>query len=144
MKYSIEHVPKETEPEVIIRCYTFDDSLQKIVDFLDSSEPGLFGENDSMLHLLKREEILYIESLDRKIYIHTREKTYISRKKLYELEKDLENYLFFRASKWMILNIKIIKAVRPLFDGRFEAKLENDEKVYISRKYVPELKEKLL
>jgi len=48
-----------------------------------------------------------------------------------------------RASKSMIINLDMIKYLSPAFGGRFEALLENDEKVIISRQYVPVLKERL-
>lgn len=48
-----------------------------------------------------------------------------------------------RASKSMVLNLNKIKHLSPAFGGRFEALLENDEKVIISRQYVPVLKERL-
>ncbi len=43
----------------------------------------------------------------------------------------------------MVLNLNKIKHLSPAFGGRFEALLENDEKVIISRQYVPGLKERL-
>ena len=43
----------------------------------------------------------------------------------------------------MLLNIEVIQSVSPTFSGRFEATLVNDERVAVSRKYVPELKKAL-
>ena len=43
----------------------------------------------------------------------------------------------------MLLNIEAIKAVSPTLSGRFEAILINDERVAVSRKYVPDLKKGL-
>lgn len=63
--------------------------------------------------------------------------------KLYGIEKQYENTEFFRASKSIILNITAIRCVSPAYSGRFEALLFNDEKVIISRQYVPDLKKKL-
>ena len=47
-----------------------------------------------------------------------------------------------RISKSMIVNIEKILHISPALGGRFEAVLENDEKVIISRLYVPILKNK--
>ncbi|MCW1941557.1 LytTR family transcriptional regulator [Bacillus anthracis] len=46
----------------------------------------------------------------------------------------------FRATKSTILNIAKITSVHPSFSGRFEAMLDNGERVVISRQYVPVLK----
>ena len=43
----------------------------------------------------------------------------------------------------MIVNIEKILHISPALGGRFEAVLENDEKVIISRLYVPILKNRL-
>ena len=55
----------------------------------------------------------------------------------------LVSFPFMRASKSMILNLDKIRHLSPAFGGRFEALLENEEKVIISRQYVPVLKERL-
>ncbi len=47
---------------------------------------------------------------------------------------------FFRASKSVVLNADRIDYIRPAISGRFEATLENGEKVMVSRQFVPELK----
>ena len=48
--------------------------------------------------------------------------------------------MFFRCSKSMVLNADKILCVRPSLSGRFEATLENEERVIISRQYVSTLK----
>ena len=58
-------------------------------------------------------------------------------------EEVIEELPFMRISKSMIVNIEKILHISPALGGRFEAVLENDEKVIISRLYVPILKNKL-
>ena len=66
-----------------------------------------------------------------------------TRSKLYELEKQLDNTDFFRASKSTIINLARVKNICPAFNGRFEVCMENGEKLIVSRQYVPDLKKKL-
>lgn len=66
-----------------------------------------------------------------------------SKERLYQLEEVIEELPFMRISKSMIVNIEKILHISPALGGRFEAVLENDEKVIISRLYVPILKNKL-
>ena len=63
-----------------------------------------------------------------------------SKLKLYEIEEILTGTSFFRCSKSMILHASKINYVSPAFNGRFEARLVNDERIIISRQYVPNLK----
>ena len=48
--------------------------------------------------------------------------------------------MLFRCSKSMILNAGKIDSILPSLSGRFEAVLDNGEKVMISRQYVSALK----
>lgn len=66
-----------------------------------------------------------------------------SAEKLYQLEEKLFPHKFIRIGKSMLLNIESIRAVSPTLSGRFEATLVNDERVAVSRKYVPDLKKGL-
>lgn len=143
MKASIEKVPQGTEEEVIIRCHSVDETVEHILRLLEVQEQKILGLAQDEMHILDPEKIFYIESVDRKTFIYCTQQVYESHKKLYEFEEALKYHPFFRCSKSMILNINRITSVRPMFDGRFEALLNNHEKVCISRKYVPILKQKL-
>ena len=77
------------------------------------------------------------------IFAYCERDVYEVREKLYQLEELLVSFPFMRASKSMILNLNKIKHLSPAFGVRFEALLENKEKVIISRQYVPVLKERL-
>jgi len=50
---------------------------------------------------------------------------------------------FFRASKQNIINIAKIAFMRPEFSGKIEVTLQSGERLYVSRQYVPVLKQKL-
>ena len=86
---------------------------------------------------------MYFEAVDNKIFAYASEETYEIRRKLYELEQDFVHTDFLRISKSAIVNTSKIAYVKPIFNGRFEAKLKNGEKIIISRQYVAELKKKI-
>ena len=83
------------------------------------------------------------EAIDNKVFAYGRKNVYEVKEKLYQLEELLGSVPFMRASKSMIINLDKIRYLSPAFGGRFEALLENQEKVIISRQYVPVLKERL-
>lgn len=143
MKITIENIPVGSEPEIIIRCNEPDDSLMQLIYSIKSASKNLVGVIDSQMHIISPKDVFYFESVDNKVFIYCKENVFESRLKLYEIEKQYENWNFFRASKSTILNITKIKSVSPVFYGRFEALLENGEKIIISRQYVPVLKNKL-
>lgn len=49
-----------------------------------------------------------------------------------------------RISRSVILNLDRVKRYRPLINGLMEVKLENGELVYISRKYLREVRDRIL
>ena len=88
-------------------------------------------------------DIYYIEAVDDRTYLYLENECYESRRRLYEFEEILPERSFVRISKSVIVNMMKIVAIRPALNGRFLCQLKNDENVIISRKYVPEVREKL-
>ena len=93
--------------------------------------------------MLDPHDVYYIEAVDNKVFLYTKDNVYESKWKLYEFERDFKNTEFFRASKSVILNRSKIKTLSPAFSGRLEALLLNGERVIISRQYVAVLKQML-
>jgi len=142
MKITIE-VPKPgEEDEIIVRCANLDERLLKLIQAL-RTEDKLTGYIDDKIVKLSLKEIYYFEAVDNKVFSYTAKETYEIHKKLYEIEQAFEHTDFLRISKSVIVNVSKIAYVKPIFNGRFEAKLKNDEKIIVSRQYVSELKKKI-
>ena len=67
---------------------------------------------------------------------------YRSRKRLYELEKQLGNQ-FMQISKSTLVNLSYLESIEAGFNGTLLLKLKNGCKDYVSRKYLPEFKKYL-
>lgn len=112
---------------------------------LGGSDPGrmtAFREGGGIC-LVELTEIYYFESVDDKVFAYAENDVAEVKWKLYELEERLAGGDFIRIAKSIILNLSKVKRFAPYMGGRFEALLENGEKVLISRQYVPELKKVL-
>lgn len=142
MKITIETPKPGEEDEVIIRCAEVDDKLMRLIYALREDE-RLTGYLEDKIVKLSLKDIYYFEAVDNKIFAYVSEETYEIRRKLYELEQDFVHTDFLRISKSAIVNTSKIAYVKPIFNGRFEAKLKNGEKIIISRQYVAELKKKI-
>ena len=142
MKISIEKVNSDEEEEIIIRCYEVDEEILELINKLKTKSNKLIGYNGDSIYQLNPSNVYYFESVDNKVFIYCRDKTYECKKKLYELEQICDHRKFFRASKSIIINITKVSYVKPSISGRFEATMENGEKVLVSRQYVPVLKSK--
>lgn len=142
MKITIEAPKPGEEEEIIVRCTDLDERALKLIQVL-RTEDKLTGYIDDKIVKLSLEGIYYFEAVDNKVFAYTAKETYEVHKKLYEIEQAFEHTDFLRISKSVIVNIAKIAYVKPIFNGRFEAKLKNDEKVIVSRQYVSDLKKKL-
>ena len=140
MKTTIEMIDSSTEEQAILKIRRLSPSIEKVIGILKEEEHFLIAEADNAMYKVPFTTILYIEVVDKKSFIYTAQHIYQSSDKLYQLQEKLTPFDFIRVSKSLLLNIDAIKAISPLLSGRFEALLINDEKVAISRKYVPELK----
>ena len=141
MKITIEEIGRDSEEEIILRCHDVNDSVLDMVKQLRALQTGLAGYRDGEIHKLTFGDIYYFEVVDSKSFFYCREEVFESRLKLYEFEELCRGTGFFRASKSMIVNSDKIDYVSPSFSGRFEATLENGERVMVSRQYVGVLKE---
>ncbi len=143
MKIIIEDLKEGENEEIIIRSNNIDESILQMIYGIKNHNMKIAGMHNGQINMIDPKDIYYFESVDNKTFIYCKEKVFESKSKLYELENEFSNTSFFRASKSTILNLSKIKKLQPMFNGRFEAILSNNEKVVISRKFVPVLKEKL-
>ena len=140
MKIIVQAPEVGQEERVIIECKTVTPQILKVIEILGQAQHlTVFRDNEAFL--VPASEIFYIETIDNKTYVYCDKEVYQSRMRLVELEEVFDKGNFFRASKQLILNLSMIKSVAPANGGRFQALLVNDERVLISRQFVPKLKE---
>ncbi|WP_346885587.1 LytTR family DNA-binding domain-containing protein [Clostridium sp. UBA4395] len=143
MKIIINEVEDIEDVEIVINCKTIDENVTRIISKLKALEEKITGNKDGKIFILDTSEIFYFESVDKKTFIYMDKEVFQTHLRLYELEERLKNTDFFRASKSTIINLRKVKNIVPMFGGRIEILLDNDEKLVVSRQYVPILKNKL-
>ncbi len=144
MKLMIEQSEDCKETEIHIKCSMINDDLQRLIDEIQIMMFSVTGKKDGAIHKLSLEDIFYFESVDEKTFACCKEEVYECSLRLYELEKKLSRFSYVRVSKSVVINISKIKSIRPQLNGRFEALLENGEKVIVSRHYVNDLRDKFM
>lgn len=140
MKVHIEQVEKKSEELVLIRCYAVTDEVREIETFVKSRSGSLSGVSDAKRYEIAVADICYIESVDGKTFLYTKDQVYETSYRIYELEELLRLKHFLRISKPMIVNLMKIQSIQPAFNGRFTAVLHSGEQIIISRSYVKALK----
>jgi DNA-binding LytR/AlgR family response regulator len=143
MKITVDESQSYEEPEIVIRCRELDVPMRRVIAAIRLANGKLVGRQDAVSHVIDAEDVYYFESVDNKVFICTEKQVYETSLRLYEIESRFENTDFFRASKSVVANLAKIASFQAVFNGRFEARLQNGEKIIISRQYVPTLKQKL-
>ena len=142
MKVELVRVGSEAEEGAVIKTAEVTDSIKSAVDMLENNCRSLSATKDGETFMIRTDKIYYLESVDKRSYIYTKENCYETRYRLYEME-DMLNSDFFRCAKALIVNIRKIKSVHSELNGRMNAELLNGEVIVIARSYVKDLKRKL-
>lgn len=142
MKLIIDQSRDYEDVEITIKFKQIDADLEKLIAQIRLYGFAIIGKKDGAIHPLRPEEIYYFESIDDKTFAYCEKEVFDCSLKLYELEQQLAKADFVRISKSCIMNIAKLSNVRALMNGRFEARLQNGEKLIINRHYVPGFKEK--
>ena len=132
--------------KVTIEYKEKDEQVNKLIDFvehLEEVENCFTASADGRIYNISINDILYIETVDRKTFGYTVNEVYELGFKLYEIEARYKLMDYMRISKSCIVNLKKIHSLKPDFGGKILATMENNEKLYISRQYASVLKEKL-
>lgn len=142
MKVNYIEVDSPSAEQATIWATSKTNDIQNAIDLLEGNSNSIPVFKDGKTLKCKQNAIYYIESVDKRTYIYTKDDCYETKYRLYELEELLSG-LFVRCSKAMIVNLRKVKAVKSDIGGRLETTLLNDEEILISRSYVKDVKRRL-
>ena len=125
---------------VEIHCREVTSETERLERYISRFDERLTASENGAAYNVPLEEILYIESVDKKTFLYTTGHVFQTEKRLYELEEILDEKTFFRCSKSVIVNLNRITKLRPEVTRNILATLTNGEVVVISRRYVKGLK----
>lgn len=143
MKLQIIYDDGVQEPEITVVCRELSMELQRLIASLQAADRRLTGMKDGQIFLLPPEEIVYIDTADKHIFIYTAGEVYETQLRLYELEKQLPPSDFFRANKSCIVGIRHIRSLKADIDGRLLLTMDSGDKLWVSRQYAAEFRKKI-
>lgn len=143
MKVKIDISAEYKEPFAVIHTDKVTDEIQRIVDVLGTSETPITAlQNEEDIIVLQPKDIYMVRVEDGDTIIYGARQKYRSRKRLYELARQLGKQ-FMQISKTTLINLSYMDSIEPGFSGTLLLKLKNGNKDYVSRKYLPEFKKYL-
>ncbi len=143
MEIKVKKIRTEETEYIEIGCHRRDERINEIIRLIKLHHGSIDVFREEKQYQIPLSDIYYIEAVEERTFLYLEKECYESRRRLYEFEELLSERSFARISKSVIVNMMKIVAIKPALNGRFLCQLKNDEKVIISRKYVPEIKEKL-
>ena len=142
MKIDIRQIP-EGEESIVIRYRELSPSISRIIGILNNEENRVWGKAEGESCSVSLDEVLYLESVDDKVFAYTSEKVLRIDGSLGSFLSGVRDDAFFRCSKSMILNLNHVTALKSLSSNRIDATLENGEHIMISRRYASDFRKLL-
>lgn len=142
MKIRIEEKKEETL-QVVICCNKVNKEVMRLKQHIELFENKLTARKEEETVLQNVTEVLYFESVDNRTFLYTENEVLEVKQRLYELEEVLPEQDFIRISKSQIVNINKIHTLRPELNRTILVTMCNGERLSISRKYAPAVRELL-
>lgn len=143
MKIEIIVDEEAADLKISVTCRQLTPDVEKMLATLRMMNQQLTAKKGDEIHLLDIAQIIYIESVDRSCFIYTSEEVYESGFRLYELERQLEEYGFFRVSKSFLIHLQRIQSLKADINRRIRITMSNGEQIIASRQYADALKKRL-
>ena len=132
------------EPEVTIAYREMTKSVKRVSDYVRYVDKNIVCKKENEECRVLINDIFYLESVDKKVFVYCEKEVFRCNYKLYELEELLSKAGFVRVSKSVILNVEKLTGIKTMVNSKLEAKLSNGESVCVTRKYLKDIKSALL
>lgn len=133
------------ETNVVIITPSMTEEVSTIVKMLSDHSPKIItGHKDEKLEILEQKDLIRIYASSGKVFAVTPKGEYTLRLRLYELEERLDPNQFVRISNSEIINLKKVKHFDLNFTGTICARLADGTASFVSRRYVPKIKQLLM
>ncbi len=139
MKIDIKQI-NEGEESIVIRYKENNATINRITRILQQESVRIWGRNDEGNVSIDIDDILYIESVDDRLFAYTANEVVRIEGSLNSFMTENDNDTFFRCSKSTVINVNRVKLLKSLSSNRIDAMMENKEHIIISRRYSSEFR----
>lgn len=129
--------------EILIRCAKINKRVKRLITLIQSFDTRIKCKEENTERFVNVSDIFYIESVDKRTFIYLEKDVLRADYRLYQLAENLEDLGFVQISKSCILSIHALVSIKPLINSRMEATLKNGERLYITRRYLDNIKQAL-
>jgi DNA-binding LytR/AlgR family response regulator len=140
MLLNLEHRKTHRDIEVTIIYPEKNKTVDRLVSYINSLSIKIEGYTEDGMKQINVADIYYIESEDKIAVIFCEKENYRTKYRLYQISEKLSGLGFVQVSKYCLININKLDRVIPLSNRRMEAVLKNGKRVFITRKFLYEIK----
>ena len=123
------------EESICIRYKERSPVIDRILGILNSEENRIWGKSDDGSVGIGLSEILYLESVDDKVFVYTPDKVARIDGTLNSFMTEPADETFFRCSKSIVINVNRVRSLKSLSSNRIDATMDGGEHIIISRRY---------
>ena len=137
----IEKRQVEGQPLTVIIEYPFwSESVENLARKIGRMYQSFAGRTEDRSVNINISDIYYIENVERKLFLYTKDEVYRFDGSMSDIESRIYETGLVRISRTCIMNTDYLKEIRQIRNSHLEAVMDNDEKLIVSRKYLPEIK----
>lgn len=140
----LEQNLSQQDIEVLIRYAGMNRDVEQLLSLIRSVDKQIKCASESSVKWINASNIFYVESVDKRTFVYCEKEVYRTESRLYKLIEELGPLGFVQISKSCILNISTLNSIKPLLNSRMEATLKNGERLFVTRKYLANIKFALL
>ncbi|MBR4725551.1 MAG: LytTR family transcriptional regulator DNA-binding domain-containing protein [Lachnospiraceae bacterium] len=139
MKIDIKQIT-EGEESINIRYRDPNPTVGRIISLLRGEENRIWGRTEEGSVCFSADEILFLESVDDRLYAYTSDKVVRIDGTLSSFMNENGDEIFFRCSKSVVVNVNRVMSLKSLSSNRIDATMEGGEHIIISRRYASEFR----
>ncbi|MBO7402578.1 MAG: LytTR family transcriptional regulator DNA-binding domain-containing protein [Lachnospiraceae bacterium] len=139
MKIDIQKIAGGEE-SIVIRYIEPNPVVERVVELLSNKERKLWGKTSEGNECISLDDVLFLESVDDRVFAYTKEKVLQIDGSLNSFTADICDECFFRCSKSMVININKVVSLKSLSSNRIDATMDGGEHIMISRRYASEFR----
>lgn len=123
--------------------FTITEDANLVFQESDYNPSYFLGKKDHQYEIINYQDVIFIESFGRDIYLYTNDYSYQIKDKLYAIEEKYAGFGFIRINKSQIVNKAYIEKIKPLINSRIKIVLKNKKVLEISRNYLDQFRESI-
>lgn len=131
---------KDQPLTVVVEYPEYDQSVERLVKKIRNMELSFTGKADGKTVSIDISSIYYIENVDRKIFLYSKNDVYRYDGTMADIDSAITDTDLVRISRTCFMNVSHLKEIMQIKNSHLEAALDNGEKLIVSRKYLKDIK----